>query len=447
MWILSNSRCGFSESYAPVVSNVTYRIMLIVEILKGLTSKIVDVETAFLHGRLEEEIYMECPKVLGEEKGKILLLTKSIYGLVQAARQFYKKWTMTLKSIGFKRSLADPCLFKKEGPVYLGTYVDDNYILGKEEDINKVIKDIEDKGLKVKVEDNLTDYLSCNIIFDKDKKKAWIGQPHLLKKMEQKFGERVRKLRDYQTPGTPGKGVTRPKEDSELLSSHEQTQYRSGVGMLLYLVKHTRPDLANATRELSKCMDKADQQAMKELMRVIKFALITKKYGLKIEPKIEELMWKLLMYADADWAGDKDYRLSVSGFILYLCGVPIMWRSRAQRRVTLSSGESEYISLSEAAKEIKFVVMILESMDIKVQFPIVVMIDNIAAIYMAETANASSRTRHVDVRYHFIREFVEDKFIQIQFVTTKKNLADMFTKNIQRDTYVEHVKEMVKEKS
>ena len=111
--------------------------------------------------------------------------------------------------------------------------------------------------------------------------------------------------------------------------------------MLLYLIKHSRPDIANPTRELSKVMDGATKAAMKEMKRIIKFVLDTKEWGLKIEPT--ELMekWILKLFSDSDFGGDKDQRLSITGFILYLMGVPIAWRSQAQKSVTLLSLEAE----------------------------------------------------------------------------------------------------------
>ena len=437
----------FMEHYAPVICDVTYRIMIIVQILKNLKAKIIDVETAFLHGELEEEIYMEVPDGVVHEKGEILLLQKTIYGLVQAARQYYKKWSSVLKTLGFKKSAIDPCLFVKtdgKTPMYVATYVDDNYVLGSDEDINKFIKDIKKHGLNVTVEDTLEDYLSCNIVFSDDKKRAWIGQPHLMKKIDKKFGEMIKKLPKYLTPGTPHMSVQKVEKEDDKIDPQKQSLYRSGVGMLLYLVKHSRPDIANATRNLSKGMSAASEFAWKELLRVLKFVVDTKNYGLKIEPQVKgEDMWNMTLYSDADWAGDKASRISISGFILYLCGSPILWRSRAQRSVTLSSGESEYVALSEAAKEVKFVSMLLTSMGIKVKYPIIVRIDNVAAMFMAETENSTSRTRHVDVRYHFVREFVEEGFIKIVFVSSDKNLSDMFTKNVNGNVYEEHHPKMI----
>ena len=122
--------------------------------------------------------------------------------------------------------------------------------------------------------------------------------------------------------------------------------------MLLYLIKHSRPDLCNAVRELSKCLDGASQAAYKEMLRIIKYVLDSKSKGLKIEPMLEELVWKIILFSDSDWAGDKDNRRSVGGYMLFLNGVLISWRSKLQKVVSLSSAEAEFYACSEAVKEI-----------------------------------------------------------------------------------------------
>jgi hypothetical protein len=224
------------------------------------------------------------------------------------------------------------------------------------------------------------------------------------------------------------------------VSAADQTKFRMGVGKLLYLVKHTRPDIANAVRELSKMLDCTTPNALKELRRVIKYVLDTESYGLKIypeRPKDGDLL-NLKVYCDSDFAGDKETRISVAGYILYLCGVPISWRSKAMRHVTLSSSEAEYVSLSEAAKEVKFVSQLIESMGIEVQKPIEVRVDNLGAIFMANNISTSPRTKHVDIRYRFINELIEDGLIKVRFVKTEENESDGFTKNLNGDLYDKH---------
>jgi transposase InsO family protein len=441
----------FTEIYSPVSHDVTFRILLIVQILWKLTAKQLDIGSAFLYGDLKEEIYMECPEGLDHLEDEVVLLIHSIYGLVQSARAYFRKWCEKLKSIGFQQSPADPCLFIRysdKGIVMMVIHVDDVYAIGTNESIDEAVSDIRNTGFTVKVEDDTSDYLSCEIAFSKDKSKAWIGQPHLLKKLESKFGELVSGMTKYHTPGTPGAGLLRPKSEEDKIDTDKQTLYRSGVGMLMYLYKHTRPDLSNAVRELTKCMDGATEAAFKEMKRIIKFVLDTKTFGLKLHPiSDKELKWELTVYSDSDWAGDKEDRRSIGGFVIFLNGALIMWRSRAQKSVALSSSEAEFYALSEAAKEIKFIAQVLLSMGISVQLPIYVNVDNIGAIFMTENASTSSRSRHMDTRYHFTREMQDEGLIKVIFVKSADNYSDGWTKNVKGEVYEAHLDKFVAERS
>ena len=423
----------FSEHFAPVVHDITYRILLVAMIIWKLDAKIIDIVTTFLHGDLEEEIYMDCPDGLDHEQDKALLLLQTIYGLVQSARQFWKKLVKVLLEIGFEETGIDPCLLIKKTAtsiVLIALYVDDMLCIGKSAEIDQVIKDIK-KYFDVKVEHELGDYLSCEIQFNEEKTAAWIGQPHLIDKLETTFGDLLHRMQEYVTPGTPGYTAMKP-EEKDLISKEKQSLYRTGVGMFLFLVKHTRPDIANASRELSKLLSGANEAAFKEMLRVAKYVLDTRTYGLKIEPKkleSDKANWTMTMFSDSDFASDKETRISVTGYILFLMGVPIVWKSKSQRGVTLSSSEAEYVALSEAAKEVKFVYQLLVSIGINVKLPITIHVDNVGAIFIGENTSTSGRTKHIDICYRFVKEYVDDKFIEIIFVGTKDNIADLFTKN------------------
>ena len=223
--------------------------------------------------------------------------------------------------------------------------------------------------------------------------------------------------------------------------------YRSGVGMLLFLVKHSRPDIANAVRELSKMMDGPNEAAMKELKRVIKFVLDTQDYGLKMEPtKVSDDKWHLKVYTDSDWAGDKDTRQSVSGYVLFLMNVPILWKSKAQKTLALSSSEAEYYALSEAAKDIKFVHMLLTSIGMKVVLPIIVKVDNVGAIFMTENISTSGRTKHLDLRTRYVNQMAANGFVKFEFVRSNQNKSDHLTKNVSGEIYEAHVDDFVRSK-
>jgi hypothetical protein len=132
-----------------------------------------------------------------------------------------------------------------KGIVIIGLYVDDSLCIGTKEALSELIQQLKEKGLTVKVGKDLQDYLSCEILLSKDQTKAWIGQPYLIQKLEEKFKGLIENLQDYRTPGTPGTGIVRPKKEQERISDEEQMIYRSGVGMVLYLVKYSGPDIAN----------------------------------------------------------------------------------------------------------------------------------------------------------------------------------------------------------
>ena len=150
-------------------------------------------------------------------------------------------------------------------------------------------------------------------------------------------------------------------------------------------------------------------------------------------------------FCHSDWAGDPETRVSVTGFIIYLLSVPICWRSKSQKGVTLLSTEAKYVAISEAIKELKFIYYLLNDLHIKVNLPIVVKTDNIGAIFMSENALTGFRTRHVDTRYHFVREFIEDGFIKIDFVRSVENDSDLFTKNVNQELYAKHTKKFLED--
>jgi len=240
-----------------VINDVAWHILLIAMLIWNLDAIFIDVESAFLYGDLDEEIYMDLPDGMMGFEDECLLLLKAIYGLVQAARKWHKKLIEVLKKIGFKGGIADPCLMMQQnnlGVNLMSVYADDIFCIGKREALKKLVRDLEAEGQSVKVSWDLKDYLSCTIAILDDNKQVWIGQLHLIKKLEERFGYLVNKKVRYLLPGTPNFRIQRPmegsKDDGENIS-----EYCLAVGTLLFLLKHSRPCLANPLRELSKVLD------------------------------------------------------------------------------------------------------------------------------------------------------------------------------------------------
>ena len=247
----------------------------------------------------------------------------------------------------------------------------------------------------------------------------------------------------FQTPAGASESVLRPREEDELIDDDDQKKYRSGVGMGLWLAKHSRPDIANAIREASKVMDGATLGHYKYLMRVMKYLVHTMDSKLKFEPSGQKDGWRIDAYCDSDFSGDKDTRRSVTGYVVYFMNSPVAWCSRSQKGVTLSSTEAEYVAISEVVTEIIFVRNLLKFLEVKVDEPVQINVDNIGAIYMAGNACSGSRTKHVDTRFHYVRELIEQGVVQVNFVKSENNDADMFTKNLSKEIFLKHGRKLM----
>jgi hypothetical protein len=276
-----------------------------------------------------------------------------------------------------------------------------------------------------------------------DKNKILIHQPKLLKHLEADFKKLIGKPKQYSTPAGPKTIIMRPEKGDKLISKSEQTIYRSGVGMLLYLVKHSRPEISNAVRELSKVGDGATYGHWKQLMRTIQYVLNSKTIGLRIKPTVLDGTYTLEGISDSEYAGGKDTRVSVYGYVIYFCGAPIVWKSKSGKAVTLSSMEAEYYGISECAKELIFLKHVIESMGIKIKLPIVIKTDNVGAIYLSNNYTTSQQTKHIDVRVHFVRQYIEDGIFKIEFVNSEKNDADIFTKNTSEEIFTKQSEKLV----
>ena len=305
-------------------------------------------------------------------------------------------------------------------------YVDDMLIIGKKEQIQDFTNKIQ-KEFSVKIQHNLADYLGCEFHMNKVKTRGWLGQPYIIKSLKQKFGERAMKERLSLTPVTPRFTARRLENIEDKVSLEEHETYRSGVGTLLYLTKHTRPDICNPVRELSKTMDAPAPVHLKEMYKVIRYVLSTKEYCLKLKLRKDMRKWALKALSDSDFASDKETRISVFGYMIYFCGIPIAWRSKGLKSVMLSTTEAEHMALSEVVKELKFIVQLLQTMNIEVELPITVYVDNVGAIWLSNNRTTSDRTKHIDIRTSFVEEYQEDGKIMIKFVKSEDNEADIFT--------------------
>ena len=209
-------------------------------------------------------------------------------------------------------------------------YVNDMLIIGKKEQIQDFASKIQ-KEFSVKMQHNLADYLGCEFHMNKERTKGWLRQSSIIKSLEQKFGERTMKERLSSTPGIPRFAARRLENSEDKVNPEDHETYRSGVGTLLYVTKHSRPDICNPVRELSKTINAPGPVHQKEMYKVIRHALSTKGYGLKFELRKDMIKWALKALSDSDFASDKETRISVFGYIIYFCGIPIASRSKGMK--------------------------------------------------------------------------------------------------------------------
>jgi hypothetical protein len=448
----------FQENHAPVIHDTSFHLALVQKIIYKLSSRQFDIETAFLYGELDEEIYMVFPDgyedYLANEQGcnfnakeHCVLLKKALYGLVQAARQWWKKITEVLSQVGFLPSPADPCLFvkkqnKDDPPAFVILYVDDGGIIGTSKIIDQVIQCMA-KTFTVKDLGPMEHFVGCHLLENKSRNTMWIHQPKLIRHLEESFMHLMQDTRSYRTPGAPKTVVLRPISTDELISAKDQSLYRSGVGMLLYLIKHSRPDLSNAVRELTKVLDGATPAHMKAMLRVIRFVFETKNYALRLKPNIVDGKLLLKGISDSEFAGDRNIRKSVYGYIIYYCGAPISWKSKAGQSVTLSSTEAEYYAASETAKELVFVANLLKSMNVSFETPVSLLMDNTGAIYLANNFTTGQRSKHIDIRAHFVRELIVSGMLRTIFVKSEDNDGDIMTKNVSEELFIKHTDKLM----
>jgi hypothetical protein len=213
----------------------------------------------------------------------------------------------------------------------------------------------------------------------------------------------------------------------------ENIKYRNLIGALLYISSATRPDISFSVNYLSRYQNCCNETHYKYALRVLKYLFMTK--DLKLIYRRYECVNIIDCYVDADWAGDHLDRKSTTGYVIRLFGNVIYWKSKKQKFVTKASTFAEYVALSEAVSELKFIKELLKTFDVQLVKPISVYEDNSGAIDIAENGNLTKNSKHIEVHYHYVHECVKEGMIHIIKVNSDDNVADMFTKSLCRKKF------------
>lgn len=408
---------GFQEEtlfnvYSPVARMPTIRMMLSQAVQNDMYMKQLDVPTAFLNGFLKEDVYIKPPLGVKVEKGVVLKLKRSLYGLKQAPKCWNERLHSFLMQKGFVQSKHDFCLYILDD-VYLLVYVDDIILMSKNE-IN-----LHKAHLFLKTEFNVKDlgevstYLGLDIV--RTQESILISQESAINRLLDKFN-----MTDCKGAETPME-VNFTTDDNETITL--DIPYRELIGSLLYLATSTRPDICFAVSFLSRFLDAPTLSLWKAAKRVLRYLKETKSKSLVYK---RDSRCSLVAYTDADWAGDKKDRKSVSGSVVFFGNNLLAWFCKKQNMVALSTAEAEYVAAALVCAELIYIKGLVQ--DFNCPSNSILLVDNQSAIKLMESNENSKRSKHIDIKYHFIKDLISKRVIIVKYVSTNENVADILTK-------------------
>ena len=433
---------NYDEKYSPVISWSTVRLMLCLSISKDLASRQVDFSKAFVQAKLgaDEHIYIEVPKGFDYAEGEepmVLKLRWSLYGLVQAPLYWGNHLKEALDKEGLKQSVSDQCMFVGDEMIVL-TYVDDVLFFGKSASkIEAKIKAIQARGFKLTIEDDVYAFLGVEV-HKFANGEIELKQSGLINKVLATCG--MTTCNTKATPCNQEPLGTDPSGDPV----SGKFDYASAVGMLMYLCSNTRPDIQYAVHQCARFSHFPKKLHEDAITQICQNLQGTKEKGLRFKPDGE---LRLDCYVDADFAGlynvedtqDPVCVKSRTGYCLTLGSCPLIWVSKLQTEVALSTTEAEYIALSQSMRDLIPMRRLLqeagEGLNLSFAKPAIlhstVFEDNNGALSLALSPKMTPRTKHIAVKYHHFRTSIgEDKGILLVKIDTDIQKADIFTKGL-----------------
>ncbi|CAM8918240.1 unnamed protein product [Rhodiola kirilowii] len=405
----------------------TVRCLLAVAVIRSWPIFQLNVDTTFLHGSLDEDVYMKLPPghfKSEREAGKVCKLTKSLYGLKQAPRQWFAKFTEALLEFGFQQSINDYSLFtlhKGTDFIILLVYVDDVLLTGTSSVLIEHIKAFIHDKFKIKDLGTLKYFLRLEVA--RNSTGLFLHQ--------RKYAMDL--LTDHDMVDCKPAKTPLPIKHQLSLSTAQVIEdpmvYRKLVGKLIYLTI-TRPDLAHSVHILSQFMSAptADHlMAAKRLLRYIKGAPAQGLFFSAASSLVQPA------FCDADWAACPKTRRSTSGFCKCLGDSLVSWRTKKQAIVSRSSAESEYRAMAATCSKILWLTRLLSDMKASVPAPISLHCDNQAALHIAKNPVFHERTKHIEIDCHFVRHHVSSKVLLPKYIPTADQPANLFTKQLPAD--------------
>jgi hypothetical protein len=437
----------YDETYAPVASWNSIRLLLTMTAVHKWHTKQLDFVLAFPQAPVDRDIYMKIPKGFeldqGDPNDYVLQLHKNVYGQKQAGRVWNKYLVNKLvKELRFVQSKTDECVFYRGSTMYV-LYTDDSILAGPDKaEINQIIKEMQKVKLNITVEGDLEDFLGINIDRRKDGT-INLTQPHLIDQILKDLRLEDENVTTKDTPASSSK-ILRRHTDSEPFDG--SFNYRSVIGKLNYLEKGSRSDISYIVHQCARFSTDPKTEHAQALRWLGRYLKATRHRGTILKPAKGKDME---VYVDADFSGnwhaeeswDRDTARSRHGFIVMYAGCPLLWKSQLQTEIALSSTESEYTGLSYALRDAIPIMELLKEMKalnfpIQSATPVVhckVFEDNSGALEIASVHKFRPRTKHLNVKLHFFRDYIIRKEITVNAIHTSQQLADYLTKPVNKD--------------
>ena len=412
----------YDETFAPVAKMNTVRILISCAANFEWSLHQLDVKNAFLHGDLQEEVYMEIPPGFSTSQttGKVCRLKKALYGLKQSPRAWFDKFRRAVCSMGYGQCNGDHTLFYRHNKgkiTILTVYVDDIIITGDDKEEIARLKECLGKAFEVKDLGRLKYFLGIEVA--RSAKGIVLSQRKYTLDLLSDVG--MLGCRAAATPIDQNHKVT--AQSGQLV---EKERYQRLVGRLLYLC-HTRPDIAFAVSVVSRYMHEPRSDHLEAVYRILRYLKGTPGKGLLFESNKHLVIDG---YCDADWASCLDDRRSTSGFCVFVGGNLVSWRSKKQAVVSRSTAESEYRAMAQGLSEMLWTRNLLEELKILKTSCVNVWCDNKSAINIANNPVQHDRTKHVEIDRFFIKEKLDTGIIKIDHVSSGQQIADCLTKGL-----------------
>ncbi|KAJ3515515.1 hypothetical protein NMY22_g14435 [Coprinellus aureogranulatus] len=427
-----------------------------------------DIKTAFLHATLHELVFVGQIPGFPELAGAVYRLKRALYGLKQSAYEFYIFLKESLSKIGVFHCDVDRAVFvgiwntppdpsipmppdNKPLILMVPVHVDDGLAVSNSDELYAWFIKRLSELMQVKDLGHATLYLGIRIVRDRAGRRMWLSQRAYVEdllaewKLSACTGHRVPLPRSLDDPINMSDNVYKNYTDDQV-----RELYLRLVGAILYLALCTRPDLAYAAMALAQHNAAPTRSHLAAAKGVLRYLASTLDFALQYPaPHVpnpdrssilasDGIRVETCGFSDADWASDVADRRSVSGYAVYFMGCLVSWSATKQRVVALSSNEAELYALSHLTREILWFRMFLKSIRLPCPRPFPIFADNQSTIAMVHAENINGRSKHIDVRHHFIRDHIKEGSISAKWLSTKDNTADIFTKSLPKDLFYLH---------